>query len=171
MARLFLRYASPQEINKKLKEIGAIRSSDDKGMVDNLVKLGKSSDIGQATFGGSDPEAQKLRDEYKGVQKSLVGLFMSVSGETSQMMRTNLEQINFLRSLGDPSFNFETNQKLLENQEKRYGTSSAKAQGLANRLGVKLPAVGSAPATPAAPKTGLSPEAQKAFELYAPKAN
>ena len=160
-----------QEINNRLKEIGAIRSNNDKGMVDNLVKLGKSSDIGQATFGGSDPEAQKLRDEYKGVQKSLVGLFIGVSGGNSQIMRTNLEQMNFLRSLGDPSFNFETNQKLLENQEKRYGTSSAKAQVLAQQLGVKLPAVGSAPATPAAPKTGLSPEAQKAFELYAPKDN
>ena len=95
-----------------------------------------SSKAGQIIGGIFGTENQAIRDEIVGLRSQLTGDIMKATGLKATQLNSDIELQNFLRGIGDPSISYETNMRLLNSIENRYG------------IGNKIAPAGKAPAKP-----------------------
>lgn len=104
----------------QLKNKGAITDTS-KGGIDNLSASASSSTAGQALGKMFGTEAQSLRNNIAQTRPILLQQIMKATGMSAKQMDSNAELKLYLSTATDPTLDYQTNMKALDNLMNLYG--------------------------------------------------
>ena len=105
----------------KLKELGGITSVNDGGL-SNAGAAMSASGVGQSLGGLFGTKEQSERNKIAGEVPLLTQSIKNATGMSAQQMNSNVELQTFLKSLGDPKNDYESNMEIIKNLSKKFGT-------------------------------------------------
>ena len=105
----------------RLNEMGAITSKSNRAGTNVMAGLG-SSGFGQATGRLFGTEAQSERNQIAQTRPLLLQAIKEATGMSAKQMDSNVELKMYLAAATDPSLDFESNMKALDNLEKLIGS-------------------------------------------------
>lgn len=105
----------------RLNEMGAITSKSNRAGTNIMAGLG-SSGFGQATGRVFGTEAQSERNQIAQTRPLLLQAIKEATGMSAKQMDSNVELKMYLAAATDPSLDFESNMKALDNLEKLIGS-------------------------------------------------
>lgn len=128
----------------QLREMGAITDTTKSGL-SNMGASGGSSSVGQ-TFGRMfGTKAQSQRNTIEQLRNPLIAQIIRATGASAQSLNSNMELQSWLKSATDPTLDYQTNMRALDNLERII--SSGKLPGEAGRDTTAPPSGGPAKVT------------------------
>lgn len=100
---------------------GGITSTENGG-VSNFLTSMQTSDIGQGIGKMLGTENQSKRNNIAGSVPLLTNAIKEATGMSAQQMNSNVELQTFLKALGDPKNDYESNMEIIRELSKKFGT-------------------------------------------------
>ena len=107
----------------ELDKLGGI-SNTKKGVTSNMAAAFNTSDMGQMLGRATGSKDQAIRDKIAAAKSTLVPQVMKATGMTSQMLNSEMELQNFLKTLTDPKVDVSVAKQQLKTMDSLYGKSS-----------------------------------------------
>jgi hypothetical protein len=111
-------------------------SSEQRGMVSNVLSSIEASGPGQVAGRAVGAKAQSLRDEIKSSRMALMSALKKITGKSASELNSNVELRLNLDAISDPSQTYEAATKILENLKQFYAQEPAPTPSPGGRPGV-----------------------------------